>query len=219
MQRSYNEPVPAARPLTKRAQQRQRTEARILAAARQVFASSGYERATIRAVARAAQVNPGLVIHYFGSKQELFRQAVGVANPLEIETEADLVEAIVASLALKLGTLPLEATATLRSMFTHPEAGADVRQAVIQQAEQIGGAIDADAAALRATLIESIMLGVVIGRHLLDLDVLRDAAPEQIADLLRPCFETLTQTSPSALSSTPEGGRVNRSREASNHRR
>ncbi|MFG1604147.1 TetR family transcriptional regulator [Actinoplanes sp. NPDC049265] len=59
----------------KRAEQRRRTEARILAAARHLFAAVGYDRTTIRAVAAAAEVDAGLVMHYFGSKDALFAQA------------------------------------------------------------------------------------------------------------------------------------------------
>src|SRR5436305_1435326 len=59
-----------------RAEQRRRTEARILDAATQVFFSAGYDRTTIRAVASAAGVDAGLVMHYFGSKQELYRRVI-----------------------------------------------------------------------------------------------------------------------------------------------
>src|SRR5258705_12063241 len=59
-----------------RAEQRRRTEARILDAATQVFFSAGYDRTTIRAVASAAGVDAGLVMHYFGSKQQLYRRAI-----------------------------------------------------------------------------------------------------------------------------------------------
>src|SRR5258708_6523412 len=59
-----------------RAEQRRRTEARILDAATQVFFSAGYDRTTIRAVASAAGVDAGLVMHYFGSKQDLFRRVI-----------------------------------------------------------------------------------------------------------------------------------------------
>ena len=45
--------------------------ARILAAARDEFAQHGWAGATIRAVARAADVDPALVYHYFGSKEAL----------------------------------------------------------------------------------------------------------------------------------------------------
>ena len=64
---------PSARPT--RAEQRRQTEARILAAAREMFAELGYDRTTIRAVATAAGVDAGLVMHYFGTKDELFARA------------------------------------------------------------------------------------------------------------------------------------------------
>jgi AcrR family transcriptional regulator len=195
MQRPYNETVSDEPRPTKRAQQRRETEARILGAARHEFANSGYERATIRGIAAAAGVNPGLVVHYFGSKQELFAQAARISLPAGagVGTKEHLIKSLVDSLGVKLEGLPLEAVTMLRSMLTHPEAARDVRQAVTEQSGQVGAVIDADDAALRATLIESIMLGTIIGRHLLDLDALRDAEPGQITGLLRPCFEILAR--------------------------
>lgn len=49
--------------------------ARIRQAALDQFAEQGYEHSTIRGIATAAGVSPGLVRHHFGSKQEL-RDAV-----------------------------------------------------------------------------------------------------------------------------------------------
>jgi AcrR family transcriptional regulator len=48
--------------------------ARIREAALKHFADEGYERATIRGIARTAGVSPGLLRHHFGSKEQL-RQA------------------------------------------------------------------------------------------------------------------------------------------------
>src|SRR2546423_6225732 len=73
---------------TSRAEQRRRTEARILDAATQVFFSAGYDRATIRAVASGAGVDAGLVMHYFGSKQQLYRRVIDAAPPPEISRGA-----------------------------------------------------------------------------------------------------------------------------------
>ena len=67
-----------------RAEQRRRTEARILDAAAQAFLTAGYDRTTIRAVASAAGVDAGLVMHYFGSKQELFRRVIDAAPVPEV---------------------------------------------------------------------------------------------------------------------------------------
>jgi len=45
--------------------------ARIREAALRHFAEEGYERATIRAIARSAGVSPGLLRHHYGTKEEL----------------------------------------------------------------------------------------------------------------------------------------------------
>src|SRR5690348_12552532 len=49
--------------------------ARILVAARQAFAETGWAGTTIRAVARDADVDPALVYHYFKSKEGLLDAA------------------------------------------------------------------------------------------------------------------------------------------------
>src|SRR6478672_2133577 len=51
------------------------TKAVILAAAKQRFAESGYERATIRAIAADANIDPSMVMRYFGNKDLLFAAA------------------------------------------------------------------------------------------------------------------------------------------------
>src|ERR1700722_5692117 len=53
----------------------QATRAAILDSARSQFGSHGFERTTIRSVASQAGVDPALVMHYFGSKAELFAAA------------------------------------------------------------------------------------------------------------------------------------------------
>ena len=65
-----------------RAEQRRMTQARILDAAARLFAEAGYERATIRAIAAAAGINAGLVMHYFESKERLFRAVMHSAPGL-----------------------------------------------------------------------------------------------------------------------------------------
>ena len=51
------------------------TKAVILAAAKERFAESGFERATIRAIAADANIDPSMVMRYFGSKDQLFAAA------------------------------------------------------------------------------------------------------------------------------------------------
>ena len=58
-----------------RARGAETTKAAILGAARERFAADGYERATIRAIAGDAEIDPALVIRYFGNKEKLFAAA------------------------------------------------------------------------------------------------------------------------------------------------
>ena len=47
----------------------------ILDAAMGLFTTRGYDAVSMRDIARAAQITPGLVYHYFDSKQNLFAEA------------------------------------------------------------------------------------------------------------------------------------------------
>jgi len=180
-----------------RAERRRNTEQRILDAARASFAEHGFERATIRAIAAAAQVDPALVMQYFGSKQALFKQASRITPSESLDGGPEQVtELLLSTLGLKIGELPAASLAMMRSMLTHPEAGEAARATLDRQIEQISAAIPAEDARVRAALIMATMVGVTISHQLLGLDALRDASPEQIASLLRPCFQTLTSIHP-----------------------
>lgn len=50
----------------------------VLAAARKRFGAQGYEKTTLRAVARDAHVDPSMVLYLFGSKAELFRESLNL---------------------------------------------------------------------------------------------------------------------------------------------
>ena len=61
------------------------TRAEVLAAARASFAEKGFRGTTIRAVAAAAGVDPALVHHYFGTKDDLFLAALEMpVDPREL---------------------------------------------------------------------------------------------------------------------------------------
>jgi AcrR family transcriptional regulator len=176
-----------------RAEQRRRTEARILEAATRLFVESGYERVTIRGIASEAGVDAGLVMHYFGSKQELF-QRVTHASPAQPVggTPEQVSEQILAILADSLAHEPAQSLAVLRSMLTHPEATQVAQEGAAHYRAQISRSIPAADADTRAALISAIMIGVIVSRHLLKADSLADASPQQIVGLLRPCLRSLT---------------------------
>jgi AcrR family transcriptional regulator len=181
-----------------RAEQRRRTEARILDAAAQIFLTAGYERTTIRAVASAAGVDAGLVMHYFGSKQELFRQVIDAVPLPEVPgTPGQAAEQILASLAGRLASEPTASLALLRSMLTNPEAASAASAGIARYEAQMTQAIPADDASLRSAVINAITLGVMVSRHLIKSDELATADPAQVISLLRPCMLSLTARPPS----------------------
>ena len=61
------------------------TRGLIVRAARAEFGDQGYDRASIRGIARAAGVDARLVHHYFDSKSALFAEVLDVpVNPAEV---------------------------------------------------------------------------------------------------------------------------------------
>jgi AcrR family transcriptional regulator len=175
-----------------RAEQRRRTEERIVGAARRLFGELGYDRTTIRAIAAAAGSDPGLVMRYFESKEKLFARAATIPTDGPITGSPDEIsDQLVAGLTAKLADEPASALAALRSMFSHPEAGREVRDAMTEQQRQVAALLPGDDAVLRAGVIGALTIGAVIGRHLLALDGLGDAEPAEIGAVMEPLIRDL----------------------------
>jgi len=176
-----------------RAGQRRRTQARILAAATELFVATGYERTTIRAVAQAAGVDAGLVMHYFGSKQALFEQVTrgGQLPPAPSGPPDQVADQVLAQLAEALANEPVQSLALLRSMLTNPEAAHTMGEGTLRYRNQLAQAIDAPDADLRAALIIALIIGVIVDRHLLKSGPLNTTTPADIIALLRPALRTL----------------------------
>lgn len=181
-----------ASPPGSRAGQRRQTETRILDAAARLFVADGYERTTIRGIARAAGVDGGLVMHYFGSKQQLFER-VTHGSPAQVPagTPEQICEQILDQVGDSLTGEPVHSLALLRSMLTHPEAAQAARAGAARYQEQLSQALPGADARLRAEMVTAVLLGVVVSRHLLKVGEIADAGPEQITGLLRPCLRSL----------------------------
>lgn len=154
-------------------------------AGRNLFAEHGYERTTIRSIAAAAEVDPGLVMQHFGAKDTLFAECVCTAAP-EHPAASPLGYAV-EMLASRMDSEPIASLALLRSMLTHPEAADELRQLPAEQQARFAAGID-----VPDDLIGSVTLGVVLGRHLVRMDALSAADTGDIVELLRPCLQSLT---------------------------
>ncbi|HEY3682089.1 MAG TPA: TetR family transcriptional regulator [Streptosporangiaceae bacterium] len=178
-----------------RAERRQATEARILDAARRLFAEHGFDRTTIRAVATSAGVDPALVMQYFGSKRGLFARALEVVvEPPSGDGAEELIDQLLGGLGTKLGDLPDGTLATMRSMLTDPAAAEHARGTLGGQIGALSDALaGADDPGLRAALAITTIVGATIGYQILGLTELRGAPPERVAELLRPALRALTE--------------------------
>jgi len=152
----------------------------------------GFERTTIRAVAKAAEVDPALVMQYFGSKQELFQQAVRAAPAPDAGMDAgEAVEHLLSTFGGKMGELPQGSLALMRSMLTHPEAAVSARRTLGEQIDRLARSLPGEDARLRAALMTMILVGVTVGHQLLELDELRGVSQEEVVRLLRPSLRAL----------------------------
>jgi AcrR family transcriptional regulator len=151
----------------------QETRAAILAAARRRFAADGYERATVRAIAADAGIDPSMVIRYYGSKDGLFAAAVDI--DLRLPDPASLPpgragEALVRHfLELWEGDGPGEVlTVLLRSAVTNESAAERMRTIFATQVATALGP-DVDDGPTRGALVASQLLGVALCRYILRL--------------------------------------------------
>ena len=170
----------------------------IVRAAREQFAETGYDRATIRKIASAAGVDPALVVHFFGSKENLFREVMALP-PAVGDGIAALAEGDRSTVGRRLAQLIvafLENPATrvillgrVRSAASHAEAAALVRETVSRDLLRIATALDADQPELRATLIGTHVVGVATVRYIVAVEPLASVAPEVLIDLLAPDFQ------------------------------
>jgi AcrR family transcriptional regulator len=174
------------------------TEAKILAAARANFARVGFDAGTIRAIAAEAGVDPSLVLHYFGSKEGVFRAAV--AFPVD---PAQFVPQLLApgldGLGERLVRFFLETwdspagrplLALIRSVVASEDAAALLREFITREVlGRLATALRADQPRLRASLAASTLIGMAMLRYIVKLEPLASAKPEVIAGWLGPTVQ------------------------------
>jgi AcrR family transcriptional regulator len=180
-----------------REERRRRTEAAIIEAARELFAEVGFEKTTIRAVAGKAGIDPALVMQYYGNKEGLFAAAarwqvdhkrIGSAAREDIPRTAisDIFEGF-EDPATRDASIAL-----MRNCLTHDSALGIVRDEVMCETQaMIAKTIGGPDAELRAGLLASTMMGLVMGRYLMQLPALSQADRADLERILLPVLEQL----------------------------
>jgi AcrR family transcriptional regulator len=171
----------------------------ILAAARRRFASRGYDATSVRDIATAASVDPALVIHYFGTKEGLFVAATGLPDGLPVLFEQlaalplhDFAPALVrAYLQLVDSNGSRNAIlALVRSAVSNDKAAAMLREFLTAQLLPVIGRLTTHPdAQLRASLVTAQLIGIATQRHVIRLEPLAKATPDEIVALAAPAIE------------------------------
>ena len=166
----------------------QTTRTTILDIARSQFGNHGFERTTIRSVASEAGVDPALVMHYFGSKAELFAAAsrFDITFPDLSDVAPDrvadvLVPMFVGAWGPQGPFLPL-----LRAAATNPVAADALLQVFVDQVAPALAAVVPDQPAERAALVGSQLLGLAVARYILGVPPLAGMGDAQLIEWLRP---------------------------------
>jgi AcrR family transcriptional regulator len=175
------------------------TREAIAAAAAQLFAAQGFDRTSVRAIAAAAGVDPALVSHYFGSKQRLFVEvtqlpvepevvAAQIAEGPREEAGRRLAEFVLGVLESPDGRSRV--TGLVRSAASAPEAAAMLRQLIESRlVGPLAAAIATDNAELRATLVGTHMVGLVMVRIVVGVEPLASAPAAEVAAAIAPVLQ------------------------------
>ncbi|MFD8895042.1 TetR family transcriptional regulator [Streptomyces sp. NPDC059566] len=175
------------------------TQERIRLAAREVFAERGYDKTSVRGIAKVAGVDPALVHHYFGSKDDLFAAAIEVSIEPALVVPAIIGEGPegigerLARYFLGVWENPVTRVpllAVIRSALTHEAAAKVLRQLVLRRLlERVAADLDVPDPTFRAELAASHMVGIAILRYVVQVEPLASADPEKIVALVAPTLQ------------------------------
>ncbi len=172
------------------------TREAILEAARSQFGELGYRRTTLRSVAATADVDPRLVLHYFGSKRRLFIESVRL--PVDPDW---LAERVFAPGEQDVGWLAADALVSvleepdsrqaviglLRAAASEREAAQLIREVLTERVLlPITARLSGDQPRLRASLCASQLVGIAMARYVIGIEPLASMSPELLTGALAP---------------------------------
>lgn len=174
------------------------TKEAILDAAVASFVQSGYAATTIRGVARAADVDPALVMHFFGSKDGLFDAALRGAMP---------VQELAVALAGDVSSLGERLTRRYLEVWESPETGPRIRAIVGsiastpaaaqimrdfmsgELATPLAKSLPGDQPERRAILAAAQLMGMAFARYLLAVEPMASMTTDELVISVGPSVQ------------------------------
>ena len=186
----------------------------VLRAAKRQFATHGYERTTLRAIARDAHVDPSMVLYLFGSKAALFRESLRLIIDPDVLVAAvsggdgDIGERMVRTY-LQIWEGP-DTAHSMATMVSSATSNNDAREAfrsfmrgyvLTAVSEALGGG---EQARLRAMLAASNLVGAAMLRYIIRVPPLSELSLDEVVRIIGPTVHRYL-TADAAELGLPEG--------------
>ncbi|MEU8874929.1 TetR family transcriptional regulator [Streptomyces javensis] len=172
---------------------------RILIAARNEFAERGYDKTSIRGIAKAAEVDPALVHHYFGTKEQVFEAAIelifapamGVPDAVHGSREGAgerMARYMFGIWENPVSRLPL--LAVMRSALTNETAAVVLRGMIERRVlVRMAGELDVPNPEFRAQLAAGHLIGIALLRYVIRMEPMASAEPDDIVAMVGPTLQ------------------------------
>jgi AcrR family transcriptional regulator len=174
------------------------TREAIAEAARLQFAALGSDRATLRGIAREAGVDAALVVRFYGSKDELFREVMALP-PAVAEAISSLADGPTATIGRRLATVIVGALedprsrpvvlGRIRSAASHPDAADLLRETLTRDVGRLVAAVTDDEPQTRAVLVGSQVVGLALARHIVRFEPLASMPAADVIDYIAPTLQ------------------------------
>ena len=171
----------------------------VLSAAKQRFATDGYEKTTLRAIANDAHVDPSMLLYLFGSKEELFRESLRLTLDPEVlvaaltgaaDDDPDIGTRMVRTY-LRIWETP-DTAASMRAMLQSATSNTDANEAFRGFMQNyvltaVSGVLGGGAQArLRAMLAASNLVGTAVLRYIIQVPPLATLSADEVVALIAP---------------------------------
>jgi AcrR family transcriptional regulator len=183
------------------------TRQAMLASARRHFARESYENVGLREIAGDAGVDPALVSRYFGSKEQLFKEAVrgDDEHMMHGVSREHLPEHFAALLLDAKGEEAKDADAQIDRLMillrsaSSPKASSIIREAIDEDIlEPVAALLGGEEAELRASLCLAVLMGTGILRSALAVDPVSTSCSDALRRRLTALFAAAIDETPAA---------------------
>lgn len=172
----------------------------ILEAARARFAKDGYTGATIRKIATDSGVDPSLVMQFFGSKDDLFREVMAI-TPSALSRISDAFEGPQESLGERVTRAFLEVwdgeppdsepfIAMLRAAISNEQASVQLRDLIQTRVVHDLASRDPDMT-VRVEIISSMLIGLIVGRRIVHVEGIVEQDRESLVGVVAPAVQAI----------------------------